>query len=662
VATFLAAYGSNTISTSGNITAGNLIGNISITGNVTGTGTNVNVVAGAYTWSFDNTGNLVLSGNTFAVNYANGTAVSLGGNYGNANVVANLAALSSNPISTTGNITGGNIIATANVLANGYARLTGSFDESQASTAGLYLGYAGGTPRIMFGTGNTNQTLEIDNDGGTLRFYKPGTTLASLTNSGVFSAAGNITGANIATGGSMSATGNATAGNLLTSGQVSATGTMSASSITLSSTGTAVNASSGNILTNKVTGTQFAFLNGLYTATLTGGGATANYSLALPANAGTNGQVLTSDGSGGLSWTTPAGTYANANVAAYGESGWAGNIIPSANVTYDLGNASNRWNDLYLAGNTIYLGGANITSSGTTVTLPGDMTTTGNVTAANLGNVAALNLNGVTGQVLAGDGAFRNMAVIGSSNIIIQNATPGSWSGTYTSSGGRLALTAYATAFASGVGSYTYALQKNGSNVATSTLFVNATVVSTHLPLPLISYVDTSGDVGSATWSIVLGAGLNADFNDYATITVTETTGITNPAFSAYNSSAVGLTNTGTKVTYTSEEFDTNNNYDTSTSIYTPTVAGYYQVTVSTMVPNTSVLVSSMIYKNGAKVADGPGGTGGGFFYGSSIASKLVYMNGTTDYLEGYAIVSSNVNTYNNAVGTYFQAYMIRGV
>jgi hypothetical protein len=53
---------------------------------------------------------------------------------------------------------------------------------------------------------------------------------------------------------------------------------------------------------------------------------------------------------------------------------------------------------------------------------------------------------------------------------------------------------------------------------------------------------------------------------------------------------------------------------------------------------------------------------GGGFFYGSSIASKLVYMNGTTDYLEGYAIVSSNVNTYNNAVGTYFQAYMVRGV
>jgi hypothetical protein len=75
VATFLAAYGSNTISTSGNITAGNLIGNISITGNVQGTTTNVTLVAGSYSTVFDNTGNLTLPGNTFAVNYANNTPV-----------------------------------------------------------------------------------------------------------------------------------------------------------------------------------------------------------------------------------------------------------------------------------------------------------------------------------------------------------------------------------------------------------------------------------------------------------------------------------------------------------------------------------------------------------------------------------------------------------
>jgi hypothetical protein len=75
VANFLAAYGSNTIVTTGNITAGNLIGNISITGNVQGTTANVTLIAGSYNWTFDNTGNLTLPGNTFSVNYANNTPV-----------------------------------------------------------------------------------------------------------------------------------------------------------------------------------------------------------------------------------------------------------------------------------------------------------------------------------------------------------------------------------------------------------------------------------------------------------------------------------------------------------------------------------------------------------------------------------------------------------
>jgi hypothetical protein len=59
----------------GNVTAQNFIGNISITGNVIGTQPNVTLVAGSYDWTFDNTGNLTLPGNTFSVNYANNTPV-----------------------------------------------------------------------------------------------------------------------------------------------------------------------------------------------------------------------------------------------------------------------------------------------------------------------------------------------------------------------------------------------------------------------------------------------------------------------------------------------------------------------------------------------------------------------------------------------------------
>jgi hypothetical protein len=65
------------LTAAGNVTAQNFIGNISITGNVTGTSANVDLVAGAYEWSFDNTGNLTLPGNTFSVNYANNTPVDI---------------------------------------------------------------------------------------------------------------------------------------------------------------------------------------------------------------------------------------------------------------------------------------------------------------------------------------------------------------------------------------------------------------------------------------------------------------------------------------------------------------------------------------------------------------------------------------------------------
>lgn len=66
---------SGNITALGNVTANNFIGNISITGNVVGTSQNVSLVAGAFTTTIDNTGNLVLPGNTFAVNFANGAPV-----------------------------------------------------------------------------------------------------------------------------------------------------------------------------------------------------------------------------------------------------------------------------------------------------------------------------------------------------------------------------------------------------------------------------------------------------------------------------------------------------------------------------------------------------------------------------------------------------------
>ena len=41
-----------------------------------------------------------------------------------------------------------------------------------------------------------------------------------------------------------------------------------------------------------------------------------------------------------------------------------GSILPSANITYDLGSPTQRWRSAYFSGNTIYLGGAVLSASG----------------------------------------------------------------------------------------------------------------------------------------------------------------------------------------------------------------------------------------------------------------------------------------------------------
>lgn len=93
VATFLAAFGSNTISTTGTITSGNVQG-----GNL--------ITAGVITA----TGNI--AGNYFIGNGSLLTGISGSGSYSNANATSLLANFGSNTIVTTGNVSFGNITAT----------------------------------------------------------------------------------------------------------------------------------------------------------------------------------------------------------------------------------------------------------------------------------------------------------------------------------------------------------------------------------------------------------------------------------------------------------------------------------------------------------------------------------------------------------------------
>jgi hypothetical protein len=146
------------------------------------------------------------------------------------------------------------------------------------------------------------------------------------------------------------------------------------------------------------------------------------------------------------------------------------------------------------------------------------------------------------------------------------------------------------------------------------------------------------------------------------TIMTIGSTGVTTqvgaPAFSVYRSGSQTLsTSTLTKIQYNAENFDTNSNFDSTTNYrFTPTVAGYYQINYQVGVSTTACNIEIRVVKNGDTNA------GGGFWVNTSAVrgtgSNVIYCNGSTDYLEIYATISSG-QTLDSA-NTYFSGFLAR--
>lgn len=63
----------------------------------------------------------------------------------------------------------------------------------------------------------------------------------------------------------------------------------------------------------------------------------------------------------GFRWLTGSGSNEVMSLTGDGKL-FAGSILPSTTLTYDLGSSNNRWRDLYLSGNTINMGGVQLTA------------------------------------------------------------------------------------------------------------------------------------------------------------------------------------------------------------------------------------------------------------------------------------------------------------
>jgi hypothetical protein len=152
-------------------------------------------------------------------------------------------------------------------------------------------------------------------------------------------------------------------------------------------------------------------------------------------------------------------------------------------------------------------------------------------------------------------------------------------------------------------------------------------------------------------------------------ITTGSTFAGTGPAFSAYASANQSLSNsTLTKIQFNTEEFDTANCYDNATNYrFTPNVAGYYQITMASAIGSTATGVANTqlvcaIYKNGSSFKFGGSTLLNNTYDMIAAVSALIYLNGSTDYVEGYfrQISGGSINTAAGQAVCYFQGALVR--
>ena len=388
VVTSTGANVTGTFNVSGNLSAANLLGphangnsnvnipsangniNLTAVGNttlvVTGTGANitgtVNVSSNANVGNLGTsglisaTGNITSASGVFVGNGAGLTNINAGnitGAYGNSQVATFLNAYGSNTITTTGNVSVGNIIGNGQALTGlaggnvngqvGNALIAGTVytaAQGNITSVGTLTGLTvngvsslGDVANVRITGGNPIDVLvTVDGAGnlawGTIGFESiyNGTSNVFVTNNG------NIT---------MYVAGNANARFTATTTGVVVNGTMSVSgTTTVGNLATAGTVTASRLISNVATGTA--------PLTVTSTTQVANLNVATSGTAGT----VTTNAQPNI---TSVGTLTSLTVA--------GNVLPSANITYDLGSDTQRWKDLYLSNSTIYLGNAGATIS-----------------------------------------------------------------------------------------------------------------------------------------------------------------------------------------------------------------------------------------------------------------------------------------------------------
>ena len=517
VSSFLSAFGSNTISSTGNITTtanisvGNIIptGIVSATGNVNGSNINTlgnvvsqgvvsasgNIITNGYfvgNFAGNITGNLVVNGsNTQILFNTNGNVDAVAGlTYKkDSNVFTVLGT-----ISGQGNVIGGNLITAGQVSATG--NITGNYILGNGSQlTGLPATYS-----------NSNVSSFLNAFGSNVI-----STTGTITS-------GNITGANLLTGGLISATGN------ISGGLISATGNILGGNLSVTNiVGTLTTAAQNNI-------TSVGTLSSLtVTANIAGGNLTTGGQVSATGNIKTANYLSVSqdiDVSGNVVATGYTGTSVSvtANVSG-GNIRTVGQVTASGNVTgnYILGNIS--FANGSPSTNTIQNGNSNVLvgSSAGNVSInvngispvviftPLGQTTTGIISATGTitgGNVNTGGTVSATGTVTGGNVATGG-TISGDGTATVGNlSTGGTVSATGTITGGTV----------SALGTITGGNLSTGGAITGASTSVSGTVnaasvaggIITGSSLSVSGNVTAAGHVGTIYTNSIINTGSNA--------------------------------------------------------------------------------------------------------------------------------------------------------
>jgi hypothetical protein len=230
----------------------------------------------------------------------------------------------------------------------------------------------------------------------------------------------------------------------------------------------------------------------------------------------------------------------------------AGNITPNANITYNLGNNTNRFNDLYLANSTIYIGAQTISANTSSVIVSGNLvanivgnvsgntTTAGTVTTAAQPNITS---TGTLASLSVSGNA--NIGNIGTGGLITAtgNISGANINGTFYGAG--TGLTSIPGANVSGtVANATYSITA-GTALSVSAGNISGTVNLANFATTAnaVAGANVTGTVANATFATTAGSATTA-----GTVTTNAQPNITSIG-TLTSISVSGNTNTGNLIT-----------------------------------------------------------------------------------------------------------------